>query len=129
MDELDRWASAGMPSATETDREARNFALFAHLGGFAAYFFPFGGVLAALAIWLLKRDQHPYVDDQGREALNFQISISIYTLVSLALILVVVGIFILPVVALFHIVMMVIAAIKASNGEPFRYPLTLRLVR
>ncbi len=127
MDELEAWAQE-RGAVVEPDSEARNFALFAHLSGFAAYVFPFGGVIAAMIIWMVKRDAHPYVDDQGKEALNFQISVSIYTIVSALLILIVVGIVLLPMVMLFHIVMMIVAAIKAGKGEPFRYPLTLRLV-
>lgn len=127
MDELEAWARE-KGAVVEPDSEARNFALFAHLSGFAAYVFPFGGVIAALVVWMVKRDAHPYVDVQGKEALNFQISTSIYTIVSAVLILVLVGIVLLPLVVVFHIAMMVVAAVKAGKGEAFRYPLTLRLV-
>ncbi len=127
MDEMDAWAQ-GETAVTAPDQEARNFSIFAHLGGFAGYFIPFGNILAPLVIWVLKRDASPFVDHHGREALNFQISITIYAIVSGLLILVLVGILLLPLVLLFDVVMMIVGAVKASNGEHFRYPLTLRLV-
>ncbi len=127
MSELDDWNPGGS-AATVPDSEARNFSIFAHLGGFAGYFIPFGNILAPLVVWILKRDEQPFVDHHGREALNFQISITIYAIVSGLLILVLVGILLLPLVLLFDVIMMIVAAVKASNGEHFRYPLSLRLV-
>ncbi len=127
MSELDDWNPGGSAAAAP-DSEARNFSIVAHLGGFAGYIIPFGNILAPLVVWILKRDEQPFVDHHGREALNFQISITIYAIVSGLLILLVIGVLLLPLVLLFNIVMMIVAAVKASNGEHFRYPLTLRLV-
>jgi uncharacterized protein len=82
-----------------------------------------------LVIWLVKKDEYAFVDDQGKEALNFQISITIYSLVSGVLILALIGIPLLIAVIIFSVVMTVIAAIKANGGEYYRYPLTIRFVK
>ena len=90
---------------------------------------PFGHVLGPLVVWLLKKDEYPFADDQGREALNFQLSILIYTLASLLLICLCVGIALLIFLQLFDLVMIVVAAVKASCGERFRYPVTIRFLK
>lgn len=116
--------------AAETNPEARNWALFCHLSGLATLLpiVPFSGVLLPLILWLVKRQQFPFVNRSGREALNFQISMHLYMIVSAILIFVLIGFVLLPIVAVFWLVFTVIGAIRASNGEDFRYPLTLRLV-
>ena len=103
--------------------------MIAHLSGFAGYFTGIGHLLGPLIVWLSKRDGNPFIDDQGKEALNFQISITIYFAISVLLCFVLVGFVLLGVVSVFQIVCMIIAAIKASDGIAFRYPLTLRLVK
>ncbi len=85
--------------------------------------------LKPLILWLIKKDESPFVDNQGKESLNFQISISIYCLVSAILILIVVGIFLLIALGILDVVFVIIASIKANSGEKYRYPLTLRLVK
>ena len=113
----------------EMDEKQENmWATFCHLGAFAFYFIPFGNIIAPLVIWLLKKDESPLIDDQGKESLNFQISITIYAIVSAILILVVIGIFLLICLWIFANVFVIIAAVKANSGEKFRYPLTIRMV-
>lgn len=110
--------------------DERMWAMLCHLSSFAYFVVPpIGGVLGPLAVWLIKKDEYPLVDDQGKEALNFQISILIYTVVSAVLILAIIGIPLLIAVTIFDIVVTIIAAIKANGGEFYRYPLTMRLVK
>jgi uncharacterized Tic20 family protein len=115
----------GFPTTSE-----RNWAVFCHLGGFAVYLLPFafGHVLVPLVIWLVKRNESPFVDENGREALNFQISVTIYTIGAAILAFVLVGFALLAVLAVYQFVFMVIASVRASQGEVYRYPLTLRLI-
>jgi uncharacterized Tic20 family protein len=104
--------------------------MLCHLSALAGFVgVPFGHILGPLVVWLVKKDEYAFVDDQGKEALNFQISILIYTVVSAFLILMCLGIVLLVLVQLFNFVMIIVASIKASNGEKFRYPLTLRLIK
>lgn len=116
-------ASPSMPSAEE-----RNWALFAHLSAFAGCLIPFGSILGPLIIWLVKKDQMPFVNDQGREALNFQITMAIAMVVSAVLILILIGLVLIWAVLVLDVVFIIIAAVKASNGEPYRYPISLRLI-
>jgi uncharacterized protein len=115
------------------NKDERNWAMIAHLSAFAYYVSGIGHIIGPLIVWLSKRDGNPFVDDQAKEALNFQISITIYVIASvvmcLTVILAVVGIPILIVVHVFQIICIIIAAIKAHDGVAFRYPLSLRLIK
>jgi len=114
------------PSADGSDE--RMWAMLCHLSAFAGYLVPFGNIIGPLVIWLIKKDQYAFVDDQGKEALNFQISITIWAAVAVVLCFVIIGIPLLIAVLIFSVVMTIIAAIKANGGEYYRYPLTIRLV-
>jgi len=107
------------------------WAMFCHLSTLAGYVIPVPGfnVIAPLIVWLIKKDEFPLVNDQGKEAINFQINILIYAIVSALLICVFVGIFLLIAVVIYSLVMTVIAMIKANQGEYYRYPLTIRFLR
>jgi uncharacterized protein len=110
-------------------REERNWAMLSHLLALVGYFvIPFGNVIAPLIIYLMKKDESPFVADQSRESLNFQISLSIYALISGVLIVILIGFLLLGVIWVAGVALTVIASVKASNGEAYRYPLTLRLI-
>lgn len=100
----------------------RNIAVLTHLGGI---FFSF---LPGLLVWLLKKDDNAYLAEQGREALNFQISLLIAYMVCYVLMFVLIGFLLLGVVWLANIVLCIVAATKASKAETYRYPFTLRLI-
>jgi uncharacterized Tic20 family protein len=111
-----------------TNKAERNWAMFAHLSSFAGHLIPFGHIAGPLIIWSLKKDEMPLVNDQGKEALNFQITMTIAFIVAGLSIFILVGFVLLPAVWLFDVIMTIVAAVKANDGEAFRYPLTLRLV-
>ena len=119
-----------------TEREAVKWAMIAHLAGFAAFTsVPFANILGPLVVWLLKRDEHPFINDQGREAVNFQISMAIYfvviTVAMIVLMLVLVGFLLIPVLGLLglaYVVLMIVAAVKANSGEWYRYPFIIRFL-
>ncbi len=114
----------------EPDSEARMWAMIAHLAGFLGYFLPvIGSLIGPLIIWQLKKDLHPYVDEQGKEALNFQITVLIAAFVSFLLMQIAIGFVLIGVVVVGAIVLMIIAAIKANEGAPYRYPFCLRLIK
>lgn len=106
--------------------DERMWGMLCHLSTFSGYLIPFGNILGPLVIWLIKKDEYAFVDDQGKEALNFQISIMIYATV---LALTIIGIPLAILALIFGIVMTVVAAIKANGGEYYRYPLTIRFVK
>jgi uncharacterized protein len=125
-------AEGGANQATgagAVDQAVRNTAVVAHLSTFAGLVVPFGSVIGPLAVWLTRRDRDPFIDDAGREALNFGISIAIYGVVALVAALMLVGIPVLIVGVIAWVVLASLAAAKASQGQSSRYPLTLRLVR
>jgi uncharacterized Tic20 family protein len=84
--------------------------------------------LGPLVIYLVKKDEHPFIADQSREALNFNLSVFIYVLVSIVLIFIVIGFLLLPVIAIAWLILTIIAAVRANNGEAYRYPLTIKFV-
>ena len=114
----------------ETNKKARLWAMLCHLAGLAGFGFPLlGNVILPLIFWQIKKDEFPFVDDQGKEAVNFHISITLYSLACIPLVLLCVGIFSWLAVGLFALVMLVIASVKAYGGYAYRYPLTIRLIK
>ncbi len=119
-------------TSKEINKDARMWAMFCHLVGLAALLpvIPlFGGAIGALIIWQVKKDEFPFVDEQGKEALNFQISILIYVFVAALTLCVGIGVLLLPAVMIFDIVFVIIAAIKANDGFHYRYPLCIRFIK
>jgi len=109
-------------------QDERMWGMFCHLSALAGYVIPFGSVIGPLVIWSIKKQEYPFVDHQGKEALNFNLSMIIYMIISAILIIVVVGILMLIALAIFQLIMIIIASIKANNGETFRYPLSIRFL-
>jgi uncharacterized Tic20 family protein len=113
----------------------KNLAMFCHLsalvGGiaFSAIGLPVGNILGPLVIWLMKKDTMPLVNEHGKEALNFQITVSAVILACMALFFLILPIFLIPLVGLAALVLTIIGTIKASNGVLYRYPLTVRLIK
>ena len=116
------------PLGREADPKARMWAMLCHLAGLA-WILPitpaFGSVLGPLIVWLIKKNDHPFVDEQGKEALNFQITMLIYGVVAAVLMLLCIGFLLLLAVAIVDVVFTVIAAIKANDGYHYRYPYPL----
>jgi uncharacterized Tic20 family protein len=116
------------PGLTTTEATERNYAMAAHLAGFAGFVFPFGNIIGPLVAWQLGKDKGSYVNEQGKEAVNFQITWTFYFVFALLTILVAVGLLLVPIVAVSWLVLTIIGTVKAANGEPHRYPMTWRLV-
>ena len=109
--------------------EARQWALFTHLSALAGFIVPFGNLLGPLIFWQIKKNEWPFADDQGKEALNFQITVTIAMLVSFVLVFVLIGFLLMLVVGIGALVFTILAAIKANEGVYYRYPWTLRLIK
>jgi uncharacterized Tic20 family protein len=120
----------GVTGAIELTKDAKMWAMFCHLAGLARFApIPFAGIIAPLIVWQIKKDEHPFVDYNGKEAVNFQISVAIYFLVAILLVFLVIGVVLLPAVVVFNIVFLIIAAVKANNGERYEYPLSIRFIK
>ncbi len=111
-------------------KDEQNWAMICHLSALAGFIIPFGNVIGPLVVWQMKKDTMPLVDQHGKEALNFQITVAIAAIISMVLMLVIIGIFLLMVVALGGLVMTIIAGVKVANGElNYKYPFALRLIK
>jgi uncharacterized Tic20 family protein len=121
--------AAPVRTSVAESSDARNWAMGCHLSSLAGLLVPFGNLAGPLICWLVKRDQSPLVDANGKESLNFQISMTIYALISGLLVFVLIGIPLLFVILVLDVVFAIIAAVKTSNGEPYRYPLTIPFLR
>jgi uncharacterized Tic20 family protein len=104
------------------DKDEKLWGMLAHLSALLL------GFIGPLVVWLIQKDKYPFVDDQGKESLNFQISMMIYFLATGASLFVCIGVVLFPAAVLFNIIMIVIASIKANDGKPYRYPLCIRLI-
>ena len=111
----------------ELSKSDKDMAMWAHVSGLAGLI-GIPSFVGPLIIYLMKKDESEYIAMEAREALNFQISMTIYLLISAMLCYVCIGLLVLPVVMLVWLVFTIIASIKASEGIPYRYPLTIRMV-
>ena len=125
------------PVITPAPSADNSLAVVMHLLGFAWFVFPFyGNVLGPLVLWLIKRSDSPLLDRVGKEVLNFQISFSIYISLAVAvgtvLLIFLVGIlfyFLAAAIWVAWIILMIVGAVKTSNGEEYKYPFTIRLLQ
>ncbi len=118
-----------MNQITPEERDENMWGMFCHLSAFAGYFIPFGNIIGPIIIWSIKKDEYPLVNDQGKESINFQISMVIYVLISLVLAFVLIGFPLLIGLAIFNLIMIVVAALKANEGVLFRYPFSIKFIQ
>ena len=111
------------------DNDQRTWAMFCHLRALAGLLFPFGSVIGPLIVWLVKKEEMPLVAEHGRKSLNFQLTMMIAYIVCFMLMFVVVGVILLPLVALFSLIMVVVSAIKANDGKEVKYPMAIELIK
>ena len=113
----------------QPSKDERTWAMLCHFSACTGLIFPFGNFLAPLIIWLIKKEELPFVEDQGKEVLNFQISMTIYLLISGILCIILIGIPIVIGLVIFCFIITIIAAISANDGKSYRYPINLRLIK
>jgi len=113
----------------ESSKDARNMAMLCHLLGIVGFFAP-------LIIWLIEKDKHRFVDEHGRAAMNYQISIMIYfaaawllIIVTLSIHFVIVGNYVMNALFIIHIVLVIIGAVKAGRGKLWRYPIAISFLK
>ena len=123
-------------SGLAVSQEDRTMGMACHLSAFAGLLIPFGNIIGPLIVWQVKKKDSAFVDDQGKEALNFQITVTIAavaaTIVGLLLMFVLIGIVVLPLLVLavlaYTVIFTIIAGIKANGGERYRYPINIRML-
>lgn len=117
-------------TAPQLPQNVKQWCMFVHLSALAGYIgIPLGWILGPLILWLIKKDEIAEVNQHGKEALNFQISMLIYAIVASPLICVGFGIVVLIALAIFDLVCIIIAAVKAGDGQFFKYPITIRFIK
>jgi len=104
------------------NNDDKNIATITHIGGTVFSFVP------ALIVWILKKDENPYIEDQAKEALNFQITMVLAYMLAGVLSWILIGLIFFPIIWVLNIVFCIIAAISTSKGEIYRYPFALRLI-
>ena len=112
-----------------SDPQEKQWGMFTHLAAFATFVVPFGSIIGPLVIYLTKKDEYEFVNDQGKEVLNFQITWSILLAISAILILVGIGIFMLIGFGIAWMILVIVGTVAANNGEYYRYPLTIRFLQ
>ncbi len=108
----------------------RTWSVLCHASALTGFFIPGAGhILGPLIVWLVKRGESPEVDEHGKESLNFQISMLIYSIISGILCLILIGFALLAILHVLNVVLVIIASLRASEGQLYRYPLTIRLIK
>ena len=113
---------------SQPSKDERTWAMLCHISTFSGMIIPFGNILVPLIIWLIKKDELPFVDDQGKEVLNFQISMVIYMIIAGILCIILIGIPILIGMIAFDCIITIIATINANDGKYYRYPITIHFI-
>lgn len=111
------------------DSESRKWGMLCHLSSLIGYIIPLGSIIAPLIVWQMKKDVSIFVDEQGKECVNFQISIAIWMILSCVLIFIVIGFVLLGILAVMSLVCVIMAGIEANEGKSFRYPATIRFIK
>lgn len=136
MDPLNQPPPPPPPGSPGDSNQARMWNMWCHLSALAGFVIPFGNVLGPLLVWQIKKNEFPSVVEHGKAALNFQLTVLIVllpiTVLMLLLIAFCIGFLLIPVgviIWLAGLVFAVIAGIKANNGEAYRYPWSLTLIK
>jgi len=112
-----------------TESEERQWAMFAHIGTFCSLVVPLGNFIVPIVVWQLKKHDSDFVVEQAKEALNFQITLVIYTLLCLPLCFIVIGFFLIFALVIFGLIAVIVAGVKANDGDHYRYPMSIRFFR
>jgi len=116
-------ASETTSIASDVPQNAKNMALLCHLLGLLTCF------IGPLVIWLLKKDEHSFIDSQGKEALNFQISVTLASIAAGILSFLCIGFLLFPVIGVLDLVFSIMACVKSSQGVDYKYPISVRLIK
>jgi uncharacterized Tic20 family protein len=111
-------------------KDEQSMGMLCHLSALAVFVIPaMGHVIGPLIVWMMKRETMPFVETEGKEALNFNLSVTIYAAISALLVCVGIGIFMLIALAVTHLILVILASIEAANGRSYRYPMTIRFIK
>ncbi len=115
-------------SGPAPDANAKQWGMIAHLSALVQLL-TIPTILGPLLVWLLKKQEHPFIDDQGKEATNFHLTVLIAALVLSPTLCIMIGFVLIPLLALVALIFSIIGGLKANEGIAYRYPWTLRLIK
>jgi uncharacterized Tic20 family protein len=127
----DEFAQTGAEPASDE----KTWAMACHVSGFVGYIpqIPFGGIVGPLIVWLLKKDSSAFIEEHGKESINFQITMAIASAINwvlfFSIVFVLIAIPLFGLLFVWNVILVIVASIKALNGEHFRYPLTIRFLK
>ncbi|MCF8267662.1 MAG: DUF4870 domain-containing protein [Ignavibacteriales bacterium] len=110
-------------------RDERLWGMLTHLSAFAFFIIPFGNIIGPLVIWLIKKEEYAFVEEQGKESINFQITVTIAIGISVMLIFFLIGIIMLLATVITGFIFVVQASIRSNDGLPFRYPYSIKIIK
>jgi len=110
-------------------KEDRQMLMILHLSQLLNLITVVGGLIVPILLWQLKKDEIEGMEAQGKEVVNFQLSLLVYSVIAFILAFVLIGFFIFGIIALLNIIFPIIYGLKANNGEPVSYPLTIRFIK
>ena len=113
----------------ERDRDINQKAMYIQLSAFAGYIIPLGSVIVPVILWMIWREKDPYIDEMGREAANFQLSMILYYIISFILCFIIIGFFLITAALIFHLTFIIIGCIQTSRGASYRYPMIIRFIK
>lgn len=117
--------SSAPAGPVDVEQQTRQWAMFLHLSQLANFVAPLAGVILPILIWQIKKGELPGIDEHGKIVMNWIISAVLYGVVCFFLVFLVIGVLLLPVLAILAIVFPIIGGIKANNGEVWKYPLSI----
>lgn len=118
-----------MEEIRQLSESERNWAMLCHLSAFSGFFFPFGGIIGPLICWLSKKDESLWVDQNGKASMNFQLSMLLYIILAIPLCFIIIGIPIIMFLGILKVICIIIASVKGSKGENFKYPLSIPFIQ
>jgi uncharacterized Tic20 family protein len=119
----DAWNPLPCPPTLSPPQDEKNLALIMHVLSLVGF-----SLIGPLIVWLVKKDESAFINAQGRELLNFQISFLIYAIVCIPLCLVLIGIPLLIVVGIASFILTIIGLVKATEGKIYRFPATIKIL-
>ncbi|KKR49776.1 MAG: hypothetical protein UU81_C0004G0008 [Microgenomates group bacterium GW2011_GWC1_41_8] len=114
---------------TASQNDQNTWAMFVHLSTLLGLIIPFGNIALPLIIWQVKKNEMPDIESHGKQATNFQISMTIYAAISALLMIIVIGFFLFPALVILDVIFTVKAALAARDGKQYQYPLTIQFIK
>lgn len=109
--------------------ETNTFCMLMHLSQLSSFLIPFAGLILPIVMWATNKDQSPKIDIQGKNIVNWMITLTIVAIIGAILTFVFIGIFIIIAVGIASVVFAILGAIKSNEGELYQYPFSFEFIK